>query len=114
MGPIGYSPLPINLVQAGFEQVGKLAQADSKVDLTQRDVSTCHNPTFVAGQPNRNYLAEVAPKPPACDQAGQGPCSAAATSANGPAQGAVVPGKGTGTGTGGAAAGRPGAGGASG
>jgi phosphate transport system substrate-binding protein len=28
MGPIGYSPLPINLVQAGFEQIAKLKTAD--------------------------------------------------------------------------------------
>jgi len=78
MGPIGYSPLPINLVQAGFEQIGKLHDADGNVDLTSRDVSTCHNPTFVAGQPDRNYLAEVAPQPPACDASGAGPCADAA------------------------------------
>ncbi len=75
MGPIGYSPLPINLVQAGFDQIGKLKQADPGVDLTQRDVSTCNNPTFIAGQPDRNYLAEIAPQPPPCDGSGQGPCN---------------------------------------
>ena len=75
MGPIGYSPLPINLVQASFEQVGKLKEADTGVDLTKRDVTTCHNPTFVAGQPKRNYLAEIAPMPPACDHSGAGPCT---------------------------------------
>ena len=75
MGPIGYSPLPINLVQAGFDQIGKLKAADPNVDLTQRDVSTCNNPTFIAGQPTRNYLAEIAPQPDPCDQTGQGPCS---------------------------------------
>ena len=75
MGPIGYSPLPVNLVQAGFEQVGKLKTADLGLDLTARDVSTCNNPTFVAGQPSRNYLAEIAPMPPACDAVGQGPCA---------------------------------------
>jgi len=74
MGPIGYSPLPINLVQAGFEQTNKLKAADPGVDLTQRDVSTCNNPTFIAGQPSRNYLAEIAPQPPDCDKQGQGPC----------------------------------------
>jgi phosphate ABC transporter phosphate-binding protein len=75
MGPIGYSPLPINLVQATFDQVAELKKADPGVDLNQRNVSTCHNPTFVAGQPNRNYLAEIAPLPPPCDKAGQGPCT---------------------------------------
>ncbi|MDQ1748527.1 MAG: phosphate transport system substrate-binding protein [Frankiaceae bacterium] len=76
IGPIGYSALPINLVQRSFQQIALLHQADSKVSLKNENVSTCHNPTFVAGQPNRNYLAEVAPQPPACDQAGAGPCSA--------------------------------------
>ncbi len=75
MGPIGYSPLPVNLVQASFSQVAKLKTADPGVDLTKRDVTTCHNPTFVAGQPTRNYLAEIAPKPPACDKTGAGPCT---------------------------------------
>lgn len=74
MGPIGYSPLPINLVQASFDQVAKLKQADPKVDIERRNVSTCHNPTFVAGNPKRNYLAEIAPAPPACDKVGAGPC----------------------------------------
>jgi phosphate ABC transporter phosphate-binding protein len=75
MGPIGYSPLPINLVQASFNQVATLKAADPGVDLTRRSVSTCHNPTFVAGQPNRNYLAQIAPLPGICDKAGQGPCT---------------------------------------
>jgi hypothetical protein len=75
MGPIGYSPLPINLVQASFDQVAELKKADPGVDLNKRNVSTCHNPTFVAGQPKRNYLAEIAPLPPACDKTGAGPCT---------------------------------------
>ena len=49
IGPIGYSPLPINLVQDGFGQIAKLKKADPAVDLTNRDVSTCNNPTFIAG-----------------------------------------------------------------
>ncbi|MCU1386774.1 MAG: phosphate transporter substrate-binding protein PhoT family [Ilumatobacteraceae bacterium] len=75
IGPIGYSPLPVNLVQAGFEQVGRLQDADPGVDLTQRDVSTCNNPTFDAADLNRNRLAEIAPQPLACDQAGQALCA---------------------------------------
>jgi phosphate transport system substrate-binding protein len=76
VGPIGYSPLPINLVQDGFGQIAKLKAADPNVDLTERNVSTCHNPTFIAGKPTVNYLAQVAPKPPACDKKGAGPCDA--------------------------------------
>lgn len=83
MGPIGYSPLPINLVQASFAQTAKLKQADPGVDLTKRDVTTCHNPTFVAGHPEVNRLAQIAPVPPACDKAGQGPCGTANTGTGG-------------------------------
>ena len=75
MGPIGYSPLPINLVQASIDQIGKLKAADPGVDITSRDIGSCNNPTFVAGHPERNYLAEIAPQPDPCDQAGQGPCT---------------------------------------
>jgi hypothetical protein len=39
-------------------------------------VSTCHNPTFIAGQPRANHLAVIAPQPPACDKLGAGPCDA--------------------------------------
>jgi hypothetical protein len=75
MGPIGYSPLPINLVQASIDQIGKLKASDPGVDVTSRDIASCNNPTFVAGHPERNYLAEIAPQPDPCDQAGQGPCT---------------------------------------
>jgi phosphate transport system substrate-binding protein len=80
MGPIGYSPLPINLVQAGFQQIALLHTADTNVQLNNENVTTCHNPTFVAGQPSRNYLAEIAPQPPACDKSGAGPCAGGAPS----------------------------------
>lgn len=100
MGPIGYSPLPINLVKAGFDQLQKLKTADSGVDITKRDVSTCNNPTFIAGHPERNYLAEIAPMPLACDKAGAGPCAAG----NGP-NGSAASGTGGGTGSGGSTGG---------
>lgn len=89
IGPIGYSALPINLVQRSFQQIALLHQADSNVNLKNENVSTCHNPTFIAGQPNRNYLAEIAPQPPACDKAGAGPC----TGNEGLTNGALVNGK---------------------
>ena len=75
VGPVGYSPLPLNLVQASFNQVGKLKTADPKVDLTKRDVTTCNNPTFVKGNTSANHLAQIAPKPPACDAFKAGPCA---------------------------------------
>ncbi len=83
IGPIGYSSLPINLVQAGFQQIGKLKTADPAVNLTNRNVSTCHNPTFIAGKPKVNHLAQIAPQPPACDRLGAGPCVAGVGAYNG-------------------------------
>ncbi|HXH77599.1 substrate-binding domain-containing protein [Nocardioides sp.] len=73
-GPYGYSPLPLNLVQAGFSQLSLLSTADPAVDLTNRDVTKCNNPTFVAGDLKRNKLAEIAPQPASCDKQGEGPC----------------------------------------
>ena len=73
-GPYGYSPLPLNLVQAGFTQIAKLKKADPAVDLTNRSVTTCNNPTFVAGHLSENHLAQIAPMPAACDKQGAGPC----------------------------------------
>lgn len=74
-GPYGYSPLTLNLVSAGFEQVAKLKAADPKVELTNRDVKSCNNPTFDGKNPNKNVLAQIAPQPAACDKDGQGPCT---------------------------------------
>jgi hypothetical protein len=75
MGPIGYSPLPINLVEASFAQTNKLQTADKAVQLSNENVTTCHNPTFVAGHPDENHLAQIAPLPPACDKSTAGPCT---------------------------------------
>jgi phosphate ABC transporter phosphate-binding protein len=82
MGPIGYSPLPINLVKASFQQTNKLHTADKAVQLSNENVTTCHNPTFVAGHPTENYLAQIAPEPPGCAQVGHGPCAAGADIVN--------------------------------
>ncbi|HTR69527.1 MAG TPA: substrate-binding domain-containing protein [Mycobacteriales bacterium] len=79
IGPIGYSPLPVNLVEAGFGQLAKLKKADSKVNLSSRSVRTCDNPTFVKGHPSSNYLAKIAPLPPSCDKVGHTPCAANVT-----------------------------------
>lgn len=73
-GPYGYSPLPLNLVQASFDQVAKLKAADPAVDVTDRDVKSCNNPTFDGKNLAKNKLAEIAPQPAACDKTGAGPC----------------------------------------
>jgi ABC-type phosphate transport system substrate-binding protein len=115
IGPIGYSPLPVNLVEAGFGQIAKIQQADPGVDLTSENINTCNNPTFVLGQPNTNYLATIAPLPPSCDQIGTGPCAAGVTP-NGigttPTSSGTYPG--TAAGSGGSAGASGGAGSASG
>jgi phosphate ABC transporter phosphate-binding protein len=113
IGPIGYSPLPINLVQASFDQTGKLKAADPNVDLTKRDVSTCQNPTFVAGHPEINHLAKIAPTPPACDKNGAGPCTGSGAAASPGGGGGSGGGSGGSSGSGGAS-GSGGSGGASG
>jgi len=76
-GPYGYSPLPLNLVNAGFQQLAKLHTADPAVDVSHRDATRCNNPTFVKGDLSRNHLAEIAPMPASCDKVGQGPCDLA-------------------------------------
>lgn len=75
MGPIGYSPLPVNLVQASFDQTALLAKADPGVNITEHNVRNCQNPTFDPNNPSANRLAEIAPPPPECDKVGQGPCA---------------------------------------
>lgn len=118
IGPIGYSPLPINLVQASFRQINKLKIADPKVVFDAsiiQNVKNCFNPTFVAGKPQENRLAKIAPFPAECDRPKQGPCGADAGTFNAnpgtaggaggaagggagaaPGQGAAGPGAGTG------------------
>lgn len=76
---IGYSPLPVNLVEAGFGQLNKLKAAAPAISITKETIYNCNNPTFVPGQPNENYLAEIAPMPPTCDKTGAGPCGATVT-----------------------------------
>ena len=76
MGPLGYSSLPLNLVKGGFAQIAKLKAADPNVDITSATPESCNNPTFDRSNPSLNRLAEIAPKPPACDQLGAGPCTA--------------------------------------
>lgn len=71
---LGYSPLPLNLVTAGFNQVKRIPGADT----TGKDPSTCNNPTFDPDHPDQNVLAETAPMPQECDKEGEGPCGIAA------------------------------------
>lgn len=69
----GYSPLPINLVQAGQEQIKKIPGADPIIKGT----SDCNNPTFdpTDTSATSNKLARTAPYPPDCDKAGPVQCT---------------------------------------
>jgi phosphate transport system substrate-binding protein len=98
---LGYSPLPINLVQAGFDQIRRIPG----VQTQNINIKGCNNPTFTAD--GRNRLAETAPYPAACDKQGAAPCttgSGGAKSGGGGGSG----GGGAGGSTGGAAGGSSG------
>jgi phosphate ABC transporter phosphate-binding protein len=66
---LGYSALPINLVQAGLDQVLKIPGGDPK-DV---NIAKCNNPTFSADGSNK--LATSAPQPQACDKQGSTQCT---------------------------------------
>jgi phosphate ABC transporter phosphate-binding protein len=65
---LGYSPLPINLVQAGQEQIRKIPGGDPVI----KGITDCNNPTFDPDGGNR--LANTAPYPPECDKQGPTQC----------------------------------------
>ena len=62
---LGYSPLPINLVRAGYDQVKKVPGVVEE----PANLQTCNNPTFSAD--GTNTLARTAPQPPECDRKGR-------------------------------------------
>ena len=66
---LGYSPLPINLVKAGLDQVKKIPGVEAK----SVNISKCNNPTF--SKDGTNTLAKKAPQPPACDKKGADQCT---------------------------------------
>jgi len=74
---LGYSPLPINLVQAGLEQVKLIPGGEDTVT----DIAKCNNPTFSAD--GSNTLAKNAPMPSECDKQGATQCATATGGAEG-------------------------------
>jgi phosphate transport system substrate-binding protein len=69
---LGYSPLPMNLVIAGSDQIKRIPGSGG----TGIDTSKCNNPTFKAGDsPSNNVLAQTAPQPQACDKQGTTQCT---------------------------------------
>ena len=77
---LGYSPLPMNLVQSGFDQIRKIPGAEG----TSVDLASCNNPTFKPGDsPSSNLLATTAPQPAACDKKGASQCTTGTAGAAG-------------------------------
>lgn len=107
---LGYSPLPVNLVSAGFDQVKRFTKMNPAW-LGNMDVTKCNNPTFDPANPNRNKLAEIAPVPDACDKQGQGPCGGDNNAPPGTGGGGGNSGAGAGAGNGNAGGAGNGAGG---
>ncbi|MEV7736812.1 phosphate ABC transporter substrate-binding protein PstS [Streptomyces sp. NPDC088921] len=65
---LGYSPLPKNLVQAGFDQIRRVPGAPTG----SIDINDCRNPTFSGGV---NTLIKNAPYPKSCDKKGTTQCT---------------------------------------
>ncbi|MGH3864543.1 MAG: substrate-binding domain-containing protein [Pseudonocardiaceae bacterium] len=63
---LGYAPLPINLVQAGIDQVNQIPGSTHKPN--RNDLNQCHNPTVTSD--GGNLVAENAPQPAPCDLKG--------------------------------------------
>jgi len=69
---LGYSPLPMNLVMAGSDQIKRIPGSGG----AGIDAKKCNNPTFKAGDsPSKNQLALTAPYPADCDKKSQNQCS---------------------------------------
>ncbi len=71
---LGYSSLPINLVEAGFQQLQKIP-GNQVASTTTAQIQNCHNPTFSTN--GTNTLADEDPEPAACDKQGPTQCSTA-------------------------------------
>jgi phosphate transport system substrate-binding protein len=68
---LGYSPLPMNLVQAASDVIQKIPGTVGGVDF-----NACNNPTFKPGDsPSNNQLAATAPMPADCDMKGPNQCA---------------------------------------
>jgi phosphate ABC transporter phosphate-binding protein len=66
---LGYSPIPINLVQAALDQIRLIPGAE----VQNIDIQQCHNPTF--SPDGHNVLADSAPQPQDCDRQGPTQCA---------------------------------------
>lgn len=74
---LGYSPMPVNLVQDSFNQIRKIPGAV----VENINIQSCNNPTFSPS--GENLLAVQAPMPPACDKQGATQCATGTGGATG-------------------------------
>jgi phosphate transport system substrate-binding protein len=82
---LGYSPLPLNLVQAGFKQIARIPGAGNAANV---DISKCNNPTFKPGdKPGNNLLAKTAAMPQDCDKQGATQCATGSSNGSGGSSG---------------------------
>ncbi|MEA9986803.1 substrate-binding domain-containing protein [Subtercola sp. RTI3] len=121
MGPLGYSPLPMNLVLAAMDQVATIPGVDAdttaklaatKAGALDGNANPCNNPTFKPGDdPSHNVLVDTAKFPPGCDAACQAPFKlpGSGVAASGPSY-TPVAGAAAGAGAGAGSAGAGGAG----
>lgn len=78
---LGYTPLPVNLVQTAVDQVNQIPGATQKVNGD--DLRSCHNPTLSAD--GTDLLTDTVPQPPPCDfTAAPTPCATGTGSATTP------------------------------
>jgi phosphate ABC transporter phosphate-binding protein len=68
---LGYSPLPITLVQSGVDQINQIPGSTRKLD--RNNLARCNNPTV--SPDGENLVAKNAPQPPACDLTGPTQCT---------------------------------------
>ncbi len=66
---LGYSPLPVNLVRASFDQIRRIPG----VEVQSINIESCKNPTF--SPDGTNLLASTAPQPEPCDRKGPTQCA---------------------------------------
>jgi phosphate ABC transporter phosphate-binding protein len=105
---LGYSALPINLVQAAFTQVKKVPGSN----IGSLVISSCNNPTFSTD--GTNTLAKNDPQPQACDKTVSTQCTTATGGAASTAKGGSSGGTSSGGSGGSSSGGGSGAGGAGG
>jgi len=77
VGGLGYSALPINLVEDAYAQLQKIPGA-SLPATTSAFIASCSNPTFAPD--GTNTLAGTDPYPQACDKQGPVQCTTGAVS----------------------------------